>query len=132
MYTIGVYDWDGINSIPAEMFLLPLWSPLHPGKYFILSTVHPYIGIGGIFLGVANGVVCNCLSGKLWCHARMVYLPMCYLYCMRFVPDQVKTGNTLLSVIAPPCTPSCLMVTCYRSTDPIVAGRAICSTLQWD
>jgi cycloartenol synthase len=25
--------------------------------------------------------------GKMWCHARMVYLPMCYLYGKRFVPD---------------------------------------------
>ena len=25
--------------------------------------------------------------GKLWCHCRMVYLPMCYVYCKRFVPD---------------------------------------------
>jgi len=23
-------------------------------------------------------------TGKLWCHCRMVYLPMCYLYCTRF------------------------------------------------
>jgi hypothetical protein len=52
---IGCYDWEGINSIPAEMWLLPRWFPLHPGK--------------------------------MWCHARMVYLPMCYVYCKRFVPD---------------------------------------------
>lgn len=51
---LGVYDWDGINSIPAEMWLLPLWLPFHPSK--------------------------------LWCHCRMVYLPMCYLYCRRAVP----------------------------------------------
>ena len=29
---IGVYDWEGINSIPAEMWSLPRWFPLHPGK----------------------------------------------------------------------------------------------------
>ena len=23
----------------------------------------------------------------MWCHCRMVYLPMCYLYCKRFSPD---------------------------------------------
>jgi len=55
---IGVYDWDGINAIPAELFLLPRWVPFHPGK--------------------------------LWCHCRMVYLPMCYVYCKRFAPDVSK------------------------------------------
>jgi squalene cyclase len=25
--------------------------------------------------------------GKMWCHARMVYLPMGYVYCKRFTPD---------------------------------------------
>lgn len=49
---LGVYHWDGINSIPAEMWFLPEWLPFHPGK--------------------------------LWCHCRMVYLPMCYIYCQRY------------------------------------------------
>ncbi len=52
---LGVYEWDGINSIPAELWYLPRWFPFHPGK--------------------------------LWCHCRMVYLPMCYVYCKRFQPD---------------------------------------------
>ena len=52
---IGVYEWEGINSIPVEMWLLPRWFPFHPGK--------------------------------LWCHCRMVYLPMGYLYCKRYKPD---------------------------------------------
>ena len=58
MAVIGVYDWKGINSIPAEMWSLPRWFPLHPGK--------------------------------LWCHCRMVYLPMCYLYSRRYSPDVSK------------------------------------------
>jgi len=58
MAVISVYDWAGVNSIPAEMFLLPYWFPLHPGK--------------------------------LWCHCRMVYTPMCYMYCKRFAPDVSK------------------------------------------
>ena len=52
---LGVYEWEGVNSIPAEMWLFPYWFPLHPGK--------------------------------MWCHCRMVYLPMCYLYCTRFQAD---------------------------------------------
>ena len=63
---IGVYDWDGINSIPAEMWLLPRWFPFHPGK--------------------------------LWCHCRMVYLPMCYVYCKRFAPPNV-TKDPVLSAL---------------------------------
>eukprot|EP01034_Spumella_vulgaris_P025548 gene25549-32018_t len=62
---LGVYSWDGINSIPAEMWLLPRWFPLHPGK--------------------------------MWCHCRMVYLPMCYLYCKRYTPD-VQSDPLLLSL----------------------------------
>lgn len=65
MAVIGIYEWDGINSIPAEMFLLPKWFPFHPGK--------------------------------LWCHCRMVYTPMCYAYCMRYKPD-VAADETLLSL----------------------------------
>lgn len=30
--TLGVYEWEGINSIPAELWLLPRWLPFHPGK----------------------------------------------------------------------------------------------------
>ena len=35
--------------------------------------------------------------GKLWCHCRMVYLPMCYVYCKRFTPD-VDSDELLLSL----------------------------------
>lgn len=65
MAVLGVYSWDGINSIPAEMWSLPRWFPLHPGK--------------------------------LWCHCRMVYLPMCYLYSSRFTPD-VQSYPTLMAL----------------------------------
>lgn len=49
---LGVYDWEGINSVPAELWLLPRWFPFHPWR--------------------------------MWCHARMVYLPMSYLFSTRF------------------------------------------------
>lgn len=49
---LGVYDWDGIAPVPPEMWMLPSWFPLHPGRF--------------------------------WCHCRMVYLPMCWLYARRF------------------------------------------------
>mmetsp|Transcript_17053 Transcript_17053/g.23413 ORF Transcript_17053/g.23413 Transcript_17053/m.23413 type:complete len:914 (+) Transcript_17053:394-3135(+) len=56
---LGCMEWDGHNSVPPEMWLLPNWTPFHPGR--------------------------------LWCHCRMVYLPMGYLYGARFVyPDAEK------------------------------------------
>eukprot|EP00814_Leptocylindrus_danicus_P003855 CAMPEP_0116009816 /NCGR_PEP_ID=MMETSP0321-20121206/3647_1 /TAXON_ID=163516 /ORGANISM="Leptocylindrus danicus var. danicus, Strain B650" /LENGTH=480 /DNA_ID=CAMNT_0003478829 /DNA_START=35 /DNA_END=1473 /DNA_ORIENTATION=+ len=45
---LGCMEWEGHNSVPPEMWLLPNWFPFHPGR--------------------------------LWCHCRMVYLPMGYLY----------------------------------------------------
>lgn len=62
---LGVYDWDGINSVPVEMWLLPRWFIFHPGR--------------------------------LWCHCRMVYLPMGYVYCSRFTPD-VKADPVLTAL----------------------------------
>eukprot|EP00752_Nemacystus_decipiens_P008292 g7413.t1 len=55
MAVLGVYEWEGINSIPAELWLLPRWFPFHPWR--------------------------------MWCHSRMVYLPMSYLYSTRFTHD---------------------------------------------
>eukprot|EP00933_Yihiella_yeosuensis_P037782 TRINITY_DN3178_c0_g1_i1.p1 TRINITY_DN3178_c0_g1~~TRINITY_DN3178_c0_g1_i1.p1 ORF type:complete len:820 (+),score=142.81 TRINITY_DN3178_c0_g1_i1:135-2594(+) len=49
---LGVYEYEGLAPVPSEMWLLPHWSPIHPGRF--------------------------------WCHARMVYLPMCWLYARRF------------------------------------------------
>ncbi|KAL9158240.1 hypothetical protein ABFS82_08G055000 [Erythranthe guttata] len=50
---LGVYEWDGNNPLPPEIWLLPYFLPVHPGR--------------------------------MWCHTRMVYLPMSYLYGKRFV-----------------------------------------------
>ncbi|XP_028072834.1 cycloartenol synthase 2-like isoform X7 [Camellia sinensis] len=50
---LGVYEWSGNNPLPPEIWLLPYFFPIHPGR--------------------------------MWCHCRMVYLPMSYLYGKRFV-----------------------------------------------
>ncbi|KAI7752719.1 hypothetical protein M8C21_019626, partial [Ambrosia artemisiifolia] len=50
---LGVYEWSGNNPLPPEMWLLPNFIPLHPGR--------------------------------MWCHTRMIYLPMSYLYGKHFV-----------------------------------------------
>eukprot|EP00548_Thalassiothrix_antarctica_P013320 CAMPEP_0194167520 /NCGR_PEP_ID=MMETSP0154-20130528/2774_1 /TAXON_ID=1049557 /ORGANISM="Thalassiothrix antarctica, Strain L6-D1" /LENGTH=939 /DNA_ID=CAMNT_0038878445 /DNA_START=14 /DNA_END=2833 /DNA_ORIENTATION=- len=63
---LGAMEWDGHNSVPCEMFLLPNWFPFHPGR--------------------------------LWCHCRMVYLPMSYLYGSGFVYSEAETDPTILSL----------------------------------
>ncbi|XP_058113477.1 cycloartenol synthase 2-like isoform X1 [Magnolia sinica] len=50
---LGIYEWSGNNPMPPELWLLPEFLPIHPGR--------------------------------MWCHCRMVYLPMSYLYGKRFV-----------------------------------------------
>ncbi|KAJ3324388.1 Lanosterol synthase (Oxidosqualene--lanosterol cyclase) [Boothiomyces sp. JEL0866] len=50
---IGLYEWEGQNPIPPELWILPYLAPVH--------------------------------AGRMWCHTRMVYLPMSYLYSIRYV-----------------------------------------------
>ncbi|XWS73368.1 hypothetical protein CRYUN_Cryun02cG0122100 [Craigia yunnanensis] len=50
---LGIYEWSGNNPLLPELWLLPYFSPIHPGR--------------------------------MWCHSRMVYLPMSYLYGKKFV-----------------------------------------------
>ncbi|KAL3533220.1 hypothetical protein ACH5RR_006741, partial [Cinchona calisaya] len=60
---LGAYDWTGNNPLPPELWLLPYFLPLHPGR--------------------------------MWCHCRMVYLPMSYLYGKRYV---APINGTILSL----------------------------------
>jgi squalene/oxidosqualene cyclase-like protein len=48
---LDLYDFDGLDPIAPELWLLPYALPIHPGR--------------------------------LWCHARQVYLPMAWLYGAR-------------------------------------------------
>ncbi|KAF9245283.1 terpenoid cyclases/protein prenyltransferase alpha-alpha toroid [Melanogaster broomeanus] len=32
---LNVYDWEGVNPIPPELWLLPDWVPFHPHKWWI-------------------------------------------------------------------------------------------------
>lgn len=50
---LGVYDWDGLDPLTPEFWLLPYAVPVHPARF--------------------------------WCHCRMVYLPMSYIYGRRAV-----------------------------------------------
>ncbi|XP_057520962.1 cycloartenol Synthase-like [Amaranthus tricolor] len=60
---LGVFEWDGNNPMPPEIWLLPYLLPIHPGR--------------------------------MWCHCRMVYLPMSYLYGKRFVGPITPTVLSL-------------------------------------
>ncbi len=48
---LRLYEYEGLYPVPPELWLLPRWLPIHPGR--------------------------------LWCHCRMVYLPMSHLYGRR-------------------------------------------------
>lgn len=48
---VDLYDYEGLDPITPELWLLPYAVPFHPGR--------------------------------MWCHARQVYLPMAYLYARR-------------------------------------------------
>ncbi|KAN0113930.1 Terpenoid cyclases/protein prenyltransferase alpha-alpha toroid [Russula decolorans] len=49
---LNVYDWEGNNPIPPELWLLPQWLPFHPSRW--------------------------------WVHTRTIYVPMSYLYGVKF------------------------------------------------
>lgn len=57
---LGVFSWDGLNPVPPEVWLLP------------------YSGASGI--GYMH-------PGRFWCHCRMVYLPMSYIYGSRITGE---------------------------------------------
>lgn len=56
---LAVYDWRGQNPLTPEMWLMPY-----------------------SFCGIPNYLH----PGRFWCHCRMVYLPMSYLYGVRACP----------------------------------------------
>ncbi|KAL6746722.1 cycloartenol synthase [Haematococcus lacustris] len=53
---LGVHSWEGQNPLPPETWLLPY------SKWTGVGFMHP---------------------GRYWCHCRMVYLPMSYIYGKR-------------------------------------------------
>ncbi|GMH42745.1 hypothetical protein BSKO_10664 [Bryopsis sp. KO-2023] len=63
MSVLGVYAWEGLNPLPPEMWLLP------HSMFSGIGVLHP---------------------GRMWCHCRMVYLPMCYVYGSRDKLTSIK------------------------------------------
>ncbi|CAG8444507.1 1405_t:CDS:2 [Acaulospora colombiana] len=45
---LNVYDWEGINPIPPEFWLLPYSLPIHPGRFWIHTRV-VYLPMGYIY-----------------------------------------------------------------------------------
>lgn len=45
---LGVYEWDGMNAIPPELWLLPKWIPVHPWRWWT-HTREVYIPMGYLF-----------------------------------------------------------------------------------
>lgn len=39
MQVLGVFEWSGVDPIPPELFLLPSWVPIQPGRFFF-NLVH--------------------------------------------------------------------------------------------
>ncbi|RDB23551.1 Lanosterol synthase [Hypsizygus marmoreus] len=53
---LNVYEWEGNNPVPPEVWLLPDWFPFHPHRW--------------------------------WIHCRTVYVPMGYLYGVKFKAEE--------------------------------------------
>jgi lanosterol synthase len=45
---IGLYEYEGLNPIPPELFLLPERAPLHPNNYYC-HTRYIYLGIAYLY-----------------------------------------------------------------------------------
>jgi lanosterol synthase len=45
---VGLYEFDGVNSIPPELFLMPDWLPVHPNNYYC-HTRYIYLGISYLY-----------------------------------------------------------------------------------
>ncbi|HXX29227.1 MAG TPA: 2,3-oxidosqualene cyclase [Myxococcaceae bacterium] len=68
---LGLYEYEGLHPVQPELWLLPRWLPVHPGR--------------------------------LWCHCRMVYLPMSHLYGRRArVPESPLLAQLREEIYAEP------------------------------
>ncbi|MDD5036416.1 MAG: 2,3-oxidosqualene cyclase [Methylococcaceae bacterium] len=45
---LDLYEWEGINPIPPEIFLLPQWLPVHPRRYYC-HTRQIYLGLAFLY-----------------------------------------------------------------------------------
>ncbi|QSA99028.1 2,3-oxidosqualene cyclase [Methylococcus sp. EFPC2] len=45
---LGLYEYEGLNGIPPEIFLLPEWLPFHPRRYYC-HTRQIYLGLAFLY-----------------------------------------------------------------------------------
>ncbi|KAK0568498.1 Lanosterol synthase (Oxidosqualene--lanosterol cyclase) [Tilletia horrida] len=45
---LNCYDWEGLNPVPPELWLLPKWVPIHPWRWWI-HTRMVYIPVGYLY-----------------------------------------------------------------------------------
>ncbi|KAE8228592.1 hypothetical protein CF326_g6472 [Tilletia indica] len=45
---LNCYDWEGLNPVPPELWLLPKWVPIHPWRWWI-HTRMVYIPMGWLY-----------------------------------------------------------------------------------
>ncbi|KAK9468463.1 terpenoid cyclases/protein prenyltransferase alpha-alpha toroid [Lipomyces arxii] len=45
---LNLYDWEGVNPVPPDMWLLPEWLPFHPGKWWV-HTRQVYLPMGYLY-----------------------------------------------------------------------------------
>ncbi|ORX92056.1 terpene synthase, partial [Basidiobolus meristosporus CBS 931.73] len=45
---LNVYDWDGMNPVPPELWLLPTWLPFHPSRWWV-HTRMVYLPMGLLY-----------------------------------------------------------------------------------
>ncbi|KAL1710959.1 terpenoid cyclases/protein prenyltransferase alpha-alpha toroid [Schizophyllum commune] len=45
---LNVYDWEGVNPVPPELWLLPEWLPIHPSRWWI-HVRQPYLAMSYLY-----------------------------------------------------------------------------------
>ena len=45
---LGLYEWEGVNPVPPEVWALPSWIPMHPASYYC-HTRSIYLGLGVLY-----------------------------------------------------------------------------------
>lgn len=45
---MGLYEWEGVNPIPPELFLAPRWAPFHPDRFYC-HTRYIYLSISYLY-----------------------------------------------------------------------------------
>ncbi|RUS16602.1 terpenoid cyclases/protein prenyltransferase alpha-alpha toroid [Endogone sp. FLAS-F59071] len=85
---MSVYDWEGVNSIPPELWFV-IFTFILPCTFESLATIRP-LSFLFFFVAFPSRVLPHFLplhSGRWWVHTRMVYLPMGYIYARRLSPE---------------------------------------------